>query len=594
MGGGELQGLRIAIYARFSSEGQRDASIDDQIRKCREYVEARGGVVREELIFVDRAVSGTGFDRPGFARLVELTSGSQRRVDVIVAEHTDRLGRDAAELQLLFRSLEYARVRLVTLSGVDSTSATAHLLFSLESAFANAYIRDLRAKTMRGLEGRFLAGFATGGVPYGFTRKPEVDAAGKPLGSRPIIDPVASKVVVMIFSLYLDGYSLARIAKKLNADALAPPRVTARRRRSGWKDSTVRAILHNETYAGRWTFKEKEWRKIPGTNTRRYSERAASEVLTQQRPHLAIIDDETWTAVQERLRAVSAHYTRTEDGKPKGRSIAGRATPYLFSGLLHCAECGGKMVISGGSSKAYYRCETSSKRGHCTNKRSVPEGVVRTNLLDELRRRLTSPDAIAYARKRIAEKLGTFSRDRDREHREVRARLEKTERQIEKLVDFVAEGKGTKAVAERLEILEREATTERKALAALAKRQLAPIKLPTPDEMLKLVFDLERRLVADVTKGREELKRVFRDGKIVLTPEPGGYYTARSEILPLVLLTTPPAEGDQGGRDEVSRYSASSCAGAQRTARPRERRLAGRGLRCPRLAGRPQVSAANP
>lgn len=91
------------------------------------------------------------------------------------------------------------------------------------------------------------------------------------------------------------------------------------------------------------------------------------------------------------------------------------------------------MVISGGSSRAYYRCETYSRRGRCTNKRSVPEAVVRANLLDELRRRLTSPDAVAYARKRIAERLGDFSRDRNREQREHRARLEKTERQIEKL-----------------------------------------------------------------------------------------------------------------------------------------------------------------
>lgn len=74
------------------------------------------------------------------------------------------------------------------------------------------------------------------------------------------------------------------------------------------------------------------------------------------------------------------------------------------------------------------------------------------------------------------------------------------------------------------------------------------IKLPTPDEMMKLVFDLERRLTTDVAKGREELKRVFRDGKIVLTPEPGRYYTARSEVLPLVLLTTPPSVAYQGGR----------------------------------------------
>lgn len=62
-----------------------------------------------------------------------------------------------------------------------------------------------------------------------------------------------------------DGYSLARIAKKLNADGLPPPRVTARRRQSGSKDSSVRAILHNQTCVGRWSFKEKGRRKLPGT-----------------------------------------------------------------------------------------------------------------------------------------------------------------------------------------------------------------------------------------------------------------------------------------------------------------------------------------
>lgn len=184
MGAGELQGLNVAIYARFSSEGQRDASIDDQIRKCREYIDARGGAVRDELIFIDRAMSGTGFDRPGFARLVEHTTGRQRQIDVVVVEHADRLERDSAELLLFFRNLEHERVRLITLSGVDTKTANAHL-FAFESVFANAYIRELRTKTMRGLEGRFLAGFATGAVPYGFATKPEVDAAGKPLGSRP-------------------------------------------------------------------------------------------------------------------------------------------------------------------------------------------------------------------------------------------------------------------------------------------------------------------------------------------------------------------------------------------------------------------------
>lgn len=101
----------------------------------------------------------------------------------------------------------------------------------------------------------------------------------------------------------------------------------------------------------------------------------------------------------------------------------------------------------------------------------------------------------------------------------------------------------------------------RSKVSSLEKRAAAPIQIPTPDDLLRLAFDLERRLAADVGRGREELRHLFRDGTITLVPQAGGFYVARSEILPLVLLTTPPAVADQGGRIEVTRSLASSCAG---------------------------------
>ena len=140
--------------------------------------------------------------------------------------------------------------------------------------------------------------------------------------------------------------------------------------------------------------------------------------------------------------------------------------------------------------------------------------------------------------------------------RERRSRLEKIDAQIDKLVEFIADGNGSKSVAEKLKVLEQDAERERKALTALEKRGTTPIRLPAAEDMIKIVFDLERRLMADVPKGREELRRVFRDGRITLVPQPDGFYIARSEILPLVLLVQPPSGADPGGR-----YTASSCAG---------------------------------
>ena len=131
--------------------------------------------------------------------------------------------------------------------------------------------------------------------------------------------------------------------------------------------------------------------------------------------------------------------------------------------------------------------------------------------------------------------------------------------QITRVVDSIADGTGgpSPALRERLRVLEREADAERRAFTAAESSASKPIKLPTPKEMLRLVFDLERRLMADVTKGREELRRFFRDGRIDLIPQPGGFYVARSEILPLVLLNrTSPGENPGSVR-----YTESSCAG---------------------------------
>lgn len=559
MGGGELEGLIIAIYARFSSEGQREASIEDQVRRCRSFVEARGGVVTEAMVFADRAMSGTGADRPSLNRLLQLATSNPRQIDVVVVEDLSRLSRSTADLFPFKRLFEYAGVRLLGVAdGIDSNASHDKLTFGIKSILSELYIAELADKTRRGLEGRALAGLATGGVAYGYRTRKLAGPGGKEVGSEILIAEPEADVVRHIFRMYLDGKSLAGIAAALNAERIEPPRVHPTRRRRGWKDSTIRAILHNESYVGTWTHGKRKWRKVPGTNKRRPTKGTTPHVF--DRPHLRIVDADTWRAVQARLAAVAAHYTRSADGGPKGRSVPGRSTTYLFSSLLHCAVCGGKMVISGGSSTAYYRCQEYSKRRLCTNGVSVREDVLRTSLLDELRHRLTSSEGLAYARTRVAERLGSLSRERGGESRERRRVLEKLEANIAKLVEFVAQGLGTKAVSDRLKALEREADDQRKALAAVERAAASPIKLPSPDEMLEMVLDLERRLTADPTRGREELRRLFRDGRIDLVPQPDGYYVARSEILPLVLLTQTPS-GVTEGRHEVSRYSASSCAG---------------------------------
>jgi DNA invertase Pin-like site-specific DNA recombinase len=553
----DLVGQRIAIYARFSSEGQREASIDDQVRRCSGFALENGGVVRDDLVFSDRATSGAGIDRPGYERMMRLATSKPRLVDVILVEDLSRLSRAQADLFTIQRLLEFSEVRLIGISdGIDTNAKHSRLTFGLKSLVSAVYLDELRDKTLRGLEGRALAGFATGGVAYGYALRKLATVDGKSVGTTIEIQEEQAQVVRRIFGLYLDGRSFSALARELNESGVAPPRVHAKGRRVGWKDSTIRAMLHNESYSGKWRYRASQWRKVPGTNRRVPVRRNDPQAILEERPHLRIVDAATWQAVQERLAAVRRFYTRTADGKPKGRAVPNRQTRYLFSSLLCCGVCGGKMIISGGSTDAYYRCEGHAKRGVCPNALSVRESLVCSGLLDELRHRLLSDQGIAYARKRLAERLGEFERERETELREHRRRLDRVVNQIDQLVNFIADGHGSASVAEKLRGLEREAEAERNVLATLEREGATVIRLPAPDDLLEIVFDLEKRLRADPASGREELRRIFRDGRITLVPQPAGFYIARSEILPLVLLTPPAPQEDLGGR-----YTASSCAG---------------------------------
>lgn len=152
---------RVAIYARFSSDTQRQASIDDQIRRCREYIAAAGGDPDKALIFQDRAMSGASLERPGFELMMRAIDDGQ--IDVVITEDLSRISRDFADAALVFRKLRFAKIPLIGIAdGIDTSAKDAKLSFTLKSLVVDLYLDDLRDKTRRGLVGRAIAGFSTG------------------------------------------------------------------------------------------------------------------------------------------------------------------------------------------------------------------------------------------------------------------------------------------------------------------------------------------------------------------------------------------------------------------------------------------------
>ena len=147
------------IYARYSTDLQREASIEDQIRLCRAYVERQGWAYRHA--YTDRAVSGASALRPAYQALLE--DARQGEFDIVVAEALDRLSRDQEDVAGLLKRLRFAGVRLFTLAEGE----IGELHIGLKGTMNALFLKDLAAKTRRGLEGRVRAGRSGGGLCYG-------------------------------------------------------------------------------------------------------------------------------------------------------------------------------------------------------------------------------------------------------------------------------------------------------------------------------------------------------------------------------------------------------------------------------------------
>jgi DNA invertase Pin-like site-specific DNA recombinase len=152
--------MRAVIYSRYSSELEREASIEDQIEVCRRYAGQHGWVIVAH--YEDRALSGASRFRPGYQRLVaDLASG---RFDVVLVEALDRLSRKLADIAEFHDRLSFARVKLVTVSQGEITAMHIGVL----GMMAQLFLSDLSEKVKRGQLGRARAGKQPGGKAYGY------------------------------------------------------------------------------------------------------------------------------------------------------------------------------------------------------------------------------------------------------------------------------------------------------------------------------------------------------------------------------------------------------------------------------------------
>ena len=366
------------LYERLSRDDELQGesnSISNQKQMLEDFARRNG--LPNPTHFTDDGISGTRFDRPGFLAMMEEVEAG--RVEAIVIKDMSRLGRDYLKVGQVMEILRQRGVRLIAINdGVDSLKGDDDFT-PFRNIMNEFYARDTSRKIRsvfksKGMSGKHL----TGTVIYGYLWDEKREHW--------LVDEEATEVVRRIFSLTLEGYGPYQIACKLSADRIEIPVVHLARfnegvNRSkpvkdpyGWGSSTIVNILKKREYLGH-TINFKTRKHFKDKKSHYVSE---DEWTIFENTHEAIIDQQTFDLVQK-IRSNVRRY-------PNGW---GEAAP--LTGLLYCADCGGKMYVhrtNNGRRISQYTCSNYTKvpcGTLCPTQHRINESAVLTLVSDTLR-----------------------------------------------------------------------------------------------------------------------------------------------------------------------------------------------------------------
>ncbi|RWR04618.1 recombinase family protein, partial [Paenirhodobacter populi] len=385
---------RAAIYARYSSEHQREASLDDQIRICRRLIAEKGWILAG--IYSDAAMSGASALRPDYQRLQD--DARRSRVDVIVSESIDRISRDQEHIAAFYKQMSFLGIPLITVA----EGAISELHIGLKGTMSALYLKDLAQKTHRGLEGRVRDGKSAGGISYGYRVHRELRPDGTLITGERLIDPDQAAIVTRIFTEYASGLSARAIAAALNDEGIASP--DSGKGDGTWGPSTISGnwkrgtgILNNELYIGRLVWNRQHFIKDPVTQKRQARLNPPAEWITHEVPELRIIDQDLWDRVKARQEGRKIEHTEREAWER-------RKPRFLLTGLVKCGCCGGGFSTIG---KDRFGCSNSRNKGTsvCTNRTGITRQELEGRILTILSERLMDPELVkVFAAEYIAER----------------------------------------------------------------------------------------------------------------------------------------------------------------------------------------------
>lgn len=471
--------MKAFAYARFSSDNQREESIDAQLRAIREYADKNDiEIIRE---FTDEAKSGTSNKRPGFLQMFE--DLTLFRPQLIIVHKLDRFSRDRYDSAYYRRIIKKSGAKLVSVLEPLDDSPESIILESVLEGMAEYYSKNLARETLKGLKETAYKCEHTGGLP----------PLGYDVESRKyIINHSEAEIVRTIFRMYADGKSYDRIIEELKGAKTKAGKPFGK--------NSLNSILNNEKYRGVFTFGRQK-------RSNHNSHADNTEVIRIENGMPRIIDESTWNAVQERI------HNNKRNASYKAKRV------YLLSGKLVCQKCRAMMVGTTTTNRKgyeymWYGCSNKYRTKSC-DQQNIPAEKIESSVLDLIEERLKPDEKLIEEVMRI---LNTDSPEMEEDLKELRD----LEQRSSRLIALVESGANVPAVSERItELSEKEKALRQK----IAEARSEEVDYSTVKEFLLSMSDLKslpreqqkeiiNRVVDKIEVSETQFKIEFRIPKV--------------------------------------------------------------------------------
>lgn len=467
----KINQLRVATYARYSSNNQREESIVAQENAMMKYIKEKGYnfVAR----YADEAMSGTNTNRPQFQQM--LVDASQNKFDLLLVHKLDRLSRDIYDSLDIQRNLYQYNVKIESVIENYEDTPEGELFKVIQMGMNQYYSRNLGREVMKGLIVNADECKHNGGVPpLGYkvnskTRCYEINEDEAP-------------IIRIIFDKFNDGWSYAEIADYLNMQGYKNKSGSSFTAKSAFYD-----ILINSKYKGEYTYNRTS-RKNRYTKRNHRKSKDEAEIIRVPNGMPAIVSEEVFEKAQQILKL-----RKRTKGQMKAKQT------YLLSGVLICKQCGAKYHANtrpAGRNKTKYFSYRCSNRKALGGKKCDCKEIRRDDLdqfvLNKITQQLLNPNQIDYLVESVNKQLSQRLTQNKVHEPKLKKRLAEVNQQLNHLVDVLADPRLTNTLEtvvtkiQELEKIKKELEQElEKSRDNIAGMQIDKVKIQESIDELK-------------------------------------------------------------------------------------------------------------